>query len=81
VEEALKAQLPIRSADLEKHFESLWLRWDQTGTGNLSLRELFRPKDGLLDYLRIAKVKENCRDGVDTTYYLKRTKKKANCLN
>jgi len=55
VAEALRAQLPINSDELDRRFDELWGRWDANGDGDLSLDELFRPKDGLLEYLRLAK--------------------------
>lgn len=54
VVEALKAQLPIKTDRLEAHFDDLWRRWDTDGSGDLSLDELFNPKNGLLEYLKMA---------------------------
>jgi len=55
VVEALKATLPLNADELENRFDVLWQRWDENGDGDLSLDELFRPRDGLLEYLKLAK--------------------------
>ena len=55
VVEALEATLPLNADELENRFDVLWQRWDENGDGDLSLDELFRPRDGLLDYLKLAK--------------------------
>ena len=48
----LVAQYPVDMEKLEKSFDTLWKRWDVTGSGYLTKAEFVHPERGLLNFVR-----------------------------
>lgn len=52
VSRVLTAQLPIDKPSLERVLRKRWSTWDSDNNGEISLKEFFSPRRGLLTYLK-----------------------------